>query len=186
MDADPVPARAPLVRRDPPSLANKLRRALWNLVWLLLCRWTPRPMHGWRRLVLRAFGARIAPGAKFYPDARVWAPWLLEMAEGSMIGEAVDCYNVDWVRLGPGATVSMRVYLCAASRDMEEPDNPLMTAPITIERLGWVAAECYVGPGVTLHEGAILAARGVAVRSIPAWTIMGGNPARLIRERKRR
>lgn len=181
-----APARAPLVRRAPTSASDKLRRGLWSAAWLMLCRWTPRPLHGWRRLVLRGFGARVAAGAKIYPDARIWAPWLLDMASGSTLGDGVQCYNVDWVRLGPDATVSQRAFLCTATRDIDDVDNPLMTAPVVLERRAWVGAEAYVGPGVTLHEGAVLAARGVAVRSVPAWTVVGGNPAKAIRARNPR
>jgi len=110
-----APARAPLVRRAPTSASDKLRRGLWSAAWLILCRWTPRPLHGWRALVLRMFGARVAAGARVYPDARIWAPWLLEMAAGSTLGDGVECYNVDWVRLGPDATVSQRAFLCTAT-----------------------------------------------------------------------
>jgi putative colanic acid biosynthesis acetyltransferase WcaF len=181
--AGDVPPRAPLERRAPTSSSDKLRRGLWAAAWLILCRWTPRPLHSWRRLVLRAFGARLAPGAKVYPDARIWAPWRLDMAEGSTLGDGVECYNVDWVRLGPGATVSQRAFLCTATRDIDAADNPLMTAPIVLERLAWVGAEAYVGPGVVVHEGAVLAARGVAVRSLAEWTVVGGNPAKPLRAR---
>lgn len=181
-----APARAPLVRRAPTSSRDKLRRGLWGFAWLILCRWTPRPLHGWRVAILRLFGGRIARGAKVYPDAIIWAPWLLDMAEGSTLGDGVQCYNVDWVRLGPGATVSQRAFLCTATRDIDDADNPLITAPITLDRLAWVGAEAYVGPGVTLAEGAVLAARGVAVRPIAAWSVVGGNPARIIRMRARR
>jgi putative colanic acid biosynthesis acetyltransferase WcaF len=184
--AESAAARAPLERRAPTSASDKLRRGLWGLAWLILCRWTPRPFHGWRALVLRMFGAKIGSGAKVYPDARIWAPWRLAMGEGSTLGNGVDCYNVDWVRLGPQAVVSQRAFLCTATRDIDDADNPLMTAPVVLERLAWVGAEAYVGPGVTLDEGAVLAARGVAVRPVPAWTVVGGNPAKLIRERLRR
>lgn len=178
--------RAPLVRQPPPSFASKAARAAWGLVWLSLYRPSPRPMHGWRRFLLRRFGARIGRGAMPYPSAIVWAPWNLVMGDHSTLGDGVDCYSVAEVRLGAHATVSQRAYLCTASRDIDDPDHPLMTAPIVIERRAWVAAEAYVGPGVTIGAGGVVAARGVAVRDVPCWTVVAGNPARPIRKRKRR
>ena len=47
-----------------PSLGDKLRRALWNAAWLFLYRPSPIPLHGWRRVLLRAFGATIGPQAR--------------------------------------------------------------------------------------------------------------------------
>jgi putative colanic acid biosynthesis acetyltransferase WcaF len=172
--------RAALTRRPRPSLSNKLARGLWGAVWLLLFRPSPRIFHGWRRVLLRAFGARIASGALVYPSARIWAPWNLEMGAGSTLGDGVDCYSVDKVILGPRAVVSQRAYLCTASRDIDDPGLALVTAPIVLERRAWVTAEVFVGPGVTLEEGAVAAARSVVTRSVRAWTVVGGNPARPI------
>ena len=184
--ARPLPARQPLVRQPPTSFSSKAGRGLWAVVWLLLYRPSPRPFHGWRRMLLRCFGAKIGRGAMPYPSAVVWAPWNLTMGDHSTLGDAADCYCVARIVIGDHASVSQRAYLCAASRDVDDPDHPLMTAPIVIERHGWVAAEAYVGPGVTICEGGVVAARAVAVRDVPAWTVVGGNPAKPIRKRQRR
>jgi putative colanic acid biosynthesis acetyltransferase WcaF len=61
----------------------------------------------------------------------------------------------------------------------------LILKPIVIGANAWIAADAFVGPGVTIGDGAVLAARGVAVRDIEPWTVHGGNPAKLIRVRAR-
>jgi putative colanic acid biosynthesis acetyltransferase WcaF len=180
------PGRRTLERQQPTSLGNKMGRGIWGVVWLLLFRPSPRPFHGWRRFLLRCFGARIGPGAMPYPSAIIWAPWNLVMGAHSTLGDGVDCYSVATVEIGDHASVSQRAYLCAASRDLDDPDHPLMTAPIVISAHGWVAAEAYVGPGVTIAVGGVVAARAVAVRDVPEWAVVAGNPARVIRQRKRR
>ncbi|MDB5711499.1 MAG: putative colanic acid biosynthesis acetyltransferase [Sphingomonas bacterium] len=181
-----LPARQVLVRQPPTSFYSKAGRGLWNIAWFLLYRPSPRPLHGWRRMLLRSFGAKIGRGAKPYPSAVIWAPWNLVMGEHSTLGDAVDCYCVARVEIGDHASVSQRAYLCAASRDVDDPDHPLMTAPIVIERRSWVAAEAYVGPGVTVRQGGVVAARAVVVRDVESWSVVGGNPAKLIRKRQRR
>jgi putative colanic acid biosynthesis acetyltransferase WcaF len=181
-----LPARRVLVRQPPTSFSSKVGRGLWNIVWVLLYRPSPRPFHGWRRMLLRAFGAKIGRGAMPYPSAVVWAPWNLIMGDHSTLGDGADCYSVATIAIGHHASVSQRAYLCAASRDVDDPDHPLMTAPIVVEPHGWVAAEAFVGPGVTIFEGGVVAARAVAVRDVPPWTVVGGNPAKPIRKRQRR
>lgn len=176
--------KAPLHRVSPPSIRNKAMRGLWSVVWLLLYRPSPRPMHGWRCLLLRLFGASIGKGAKPYPSARIWAPWNLEMGDNSTLGDGVDCYSVARVKIGCKATVSQRAYLCTAQRDIDDVSMPLVTGDIVIKEHGWVAAEAYIGPGIVVGTGAVVAARAVATKSVADWTVVGGNPAKPIRKRK--
>ena len=104
--ARPLPARQPLVRQPPTSFSSKAGRGLWAVVWLLLYRPSPRPFHGWRRMLLRCFGAKIGRGAMPYPSAVVWAPWNLTMGDHSTLGDAADCYCVARVVIGDHASVS--------------------------------------------------------------------------------
>jgi putative colanic acid biosynthesis acetyltransferase WcaF len=168
----------------PPRRSSLARRVAWNLVWVLLYRPSPTPLHGWRRMLLRLFGAEIGAGAHPYPSARIWAPWNLEMGEASCLAPGVDCYSVDRITLGARAIVSQRASLCSATHDHNDPAFPLVTAPISIGADAWVAAEAFIGPGVAIGEGAVVGARTVAMRDVPARTVVAGNPARKIGDRR--
>jgi putative colanic acid biosynthesis acetyltransferase WcaF len=163
--------------------SNKLARACWSVTYWVLFRLTPVPLHAWRAFVLRCFGASIGRRVRIYPSASIWAPWNLSMADDSCIGPGVDCYCVDRIVLQSRAIVSQRSFLCTATHDYEQTGLPLRTAPITIETDGWVTAEVYVGPGVTLHTGAVALARAVVVKDVAAWTVVAGNPAQPVRVR---
>lgn len=160
--------------------SNKALRMAWNWVWLLLFRPSPIPFHGWRRFLLRVFGAQVGAGAHPYPSARVWAPWNLVMGEHSCLSHQVDCYCVDKVVLGPRVTVSQYSFLCTASHDYNRPDMPLVTAPIRIEADAWVAADVFVGHGVTVGEGAVVGARSTVLRDVEPCTVVAGNPPKII------
>jgi putative colanic acid biosynthesis acetyltransferase WcaF len=159
------------------SIANKLARTCWQVVWLLLYRPTPRLFHAWRCLLLRAFGAKLGKRVHPYPSARVWAPWNLEMGDDACLSEAVDCYCVDKVRIGARTTISQYSFLCTASHDYRYPSFPLTSAPITIGEQAWIAADVFVAPGVTIGDGAVVTARSSVFGAIPAWTVARGNPA---------
>jgi putative colanic acid biosynthesis acetyltransferase WcaF len=88
------------------------------------------------------------------------------------------------IRLGPYALVSQRAHLCAGTHDIDDAHFQLRTAPITIEANAWVAAEAFVGPGVTMHQGAVLGARGVLFKDLPENAVAVGNPAKVVRLRK--
>jgi putative colanic acid biosynthesis acetyltransferase WcaF len=163
---------------------NKVGRVLWGMVWVLLFRPSPRPFYGWRRFLLRCFGAKIGHKATVHASARIWAPWNLEMEEYSCMSHWVDCYCVDRVRIGPHATISQYGYLCTASHDINDPHMQLITAPISIGAGAWVCAGAFIGPGVNLGDGAVAAARAVVVKDVEPWTVVGGNPARFIKTRR--
>lgn len=108
------------------------------------------------------------------------------MDDHSCLGDWVDCYCVDKIRIGAHATVSQYSYLCTASHDYEQADLPLVSAPITIGERAWVTADVFVGPGVTIGEGAVVTARSSVFSDIPVWTVARGNPAVPVRARKLR
>src|SRR5690349_12825423 len=124
---------------------NRLARAVWSIVWLGLYRPSPTFAHGWRRMLLRLFGANVAVGAHPYPTARIWAPWNLSLGEDSCLAPAVDCYCVDKISLGRAATVSQYSYLCSASHDHTSVNFELISGPISIREGAWIGADCFVG-----------------------------------------
>ena len=165
--------------RPRPSLRDKAARVLWLMTWAVLFRPSPVPLFGWRRFLLRIFGAEIGPAAHPYSSARIWAPWNLVMEAGSCLGPGVDCYSVDRITLGANAMVSQRAFICTASHDHRSPGFPLTTAPVSIGENAWIAAEAYIAPGVTVGAGAVVGARAVAVHDVPAGAVVVGNPARV-------
>jgi putative colanic acid biosynthesis acetyltransferase WcaF len=165
------------------SFGHKARRALWAFVRLLVFRPSPMVFHGWRRLVLRMMGARIGRGAVIHPTARVWAPWNLAMEPYSCIGADVDCYNVAPITLGTEATISQYTFLCAATHDYTRLTLPLVARPISIGAHVWICADAFIGPGVDIGDGAVVAARASVYGDVRPWTVVGGNPAKILKER---
>jgi putative colanic acid biosynthesis acetyltransferase WcaF len=169
---------------SPFSLRHRLGRAAWGVVYTLLFRPSPEILHGWRRALLRLFGARIDSAARVYPTARVWAPWNLELLPHACIGRAVDVYNVAPVRVGARSTVSQYTYLCGATHDHTQSSYPLIPGHITIGDDCWVAADAFVGPGVTIHDGVVVGARSSVFADLPPWTVCVGTPARPAKPRE--
>lgn len=168
------------------SLRLRLYRAFWSLAWFLLASWTPGPLHFWRRFVLRAFGANMAPRSDVKGSARVWYPPNLTMEERTLLGPGVECYNIAPITVRAGALVSQNAYLCTGSHKLDDPNFQLIARPIMIEKNSWIAAEAFVGPGVRVGEGAVLGARGAAFDDLLPWTVYRGNPARPISTRPKR
>jgi putative colanic acid biosynthesis acetyltransferase WcaF len=168
------------------SLGNRLARVAWGLAWLLLARFTPPQLHGWRRLVLIAFGAKVAKGARVHASVSIWLPSNLELGEHCLIGPRARIYNQGRITIGARSIVSQGAQLCASTHDVSDPHFQLVLRPVTVGVQCWVAADAFVGPGVTMHDRSVLAARGVLFSDAEADTIYRGNPALLLKPRKLR
>ncbi|MFT3997298.1 MAG: colanic acid biosynthesis acetyltransferase WcaF [Asticcacaulis sp.] len=166
------------------SLSNRLSRLVWNICWLVLASWTPPFAHPWRRFLLRSFGAKIQGKSDVRGSARVWYPGYLVMGDNSIIADRVICYNMALITIGDYTVISQGAHLCAGSHDIVDPHFQLIARPIHIGKECWVAAEAFVGPGVTMGEGAVLGARGVAFRDMDANGVYAGNPAKKIKDRR--
>jgi putative colanic acid biosynthesis acetyltransferase WcaF len=159
------------------------RRVLWmNAQWLI--RLSPRPCFGWRRFVLRCFGAKVGSHVNTYPSTRIYFPWNLTVGDWSALGEDVLIYNLGFVTIGRQVTVSRGAHLCAGTHDYTRAGMPLLKPPIRIEDQVWICTEAFIGPGITVGRGAVVGARAVVTKSFGAWCIVGGNPAEIVGTRE--
>jgi putative colanic acid biosynthesis acetyltransferase WcaF len=156
---------------------------LWGLVYTLLFRPSPRPLHRWRAFLLRCFGARIGRNCHIYPKCEIWAPWNLECGDVVAIADGAIVYNPCRITIGSHAIVSQQAYLCGATHDIDSPEFPMIAATITLEPYSWICARASVLPGITVHRGAVLALGAIATDHLPPWTVCAGNPARQIKRR---
>lgn len=167
------------------SFGNRLRRFIWNFVWLLLYRPSPRPFHAWRSLLLRLFGATMGPDCHFYPGSRIWAPWNLICENSVAAGDGVEIYNPAPMRFGSHCILSQGAYLCGATHDYNHAAFPLIAYEMSFGAYSWICAKSSVGPGVNVGEGAVLGLASVATRSLDPWTVYAGAPAVKVKERER-
>lgn len=170
--------------RNKLSLRNKMGRLIWNIVYIIAFRpFSLTLFNPWRLFLLRLFGAKLHPKAHIYSSVRIWAPWNLEMEAYACLAPSVDCYNAALIRVGGHSTVSQKSYLCTSSHDITDPYHSLITASIIIEDQVWIAADSFIGMGVKIGQGAVVGARACVFKDIDPWTVVGGNPARYIKDR---
>lgn len=155
---------------------------LWELAAPLFA-FSPRLAWGWRRGLLRLFGARIGHHAHIYPSVRITIPWHLSIGDYTAVGDRAILYALGPIRIGERVTISQNAHLCAGTHDWHDASMPLLKPPIEIGDDAWVCADAFIGPNVTVGDRAIVGARAVVMREIPPGAIVAGNPAKLIRMR---
>ena len=164
------------------SRREQAMRVAWAFGrWLILL--SPHPFYGWRRMILRMFGASVGREVRVAASTLIYMPWNVEIGEWAAIGPDVFIYSLGRVRIGRRATVSYRTHVCAGTHDFTDPSLPLLKPSVTIADDAWVGTDAFIGPGVTVGSGAIVAAKAVVVKDVEPLTVVGGHPARVIGQR---
>ena len=151
---------------------------LWWLVQGIIFPLTPHHFNGIRRTLLRLFGAKIGTGVIIRPTARFTYPWKVEIGDYSWIGDDVIFYSLDRIDIGKHCIISQKTYLCTGTHNPHDPAFGLITANITIGNGVWVAADCFIGPGVEIGSNALIGARSSVFENMPATFICMGTPCR--------
>lgn len=161
-----------------------IRRILWRMVEKTLFRFSFPRAFRWRRWLLRLFGAKLSPNTYIRPSVHIFHPWLLETQQWAVLADKVVIYNLGPVTIGAHSVISQGTYLCAGTHDYTLTDLPLLRPPIRVGSGVWIAAQAFIGPGVTIGDGAVVGARAVVMKDVEPWTVVAGNPARVIKKRE--
>jgi acetyltransferase-like isoleucine patch superfamily enzyme len=143
------------------------------------------PSHTVRKLALRLLGVKIGRGVMIFPGFEIRCPWRLTILRGAIIGHNCILDARAGLTIGEDVNLSSEVAIWTAQHDPHSPSFDAVYGAVTLERRVWLSFRTTVLPGVTIHEGAVLAAHAVASKDIEPFTIAGGIPARKIGERNR-
>ena len=158
---------------------------LWWLVQDTLFRWSPQFMYGWRRFLLRIFGAKIGQMVLIRPSVRVTYPWKVTINDFSWIGDDVVLYSLDEIHIGAHTVISQKSYICTGSHDFTHRNFKIFGLPIHIGNQVWIASDNFIAPGVSIGDGCIVGARSTVLNDLPPAMICYGNPARPMKPRPR-
>lgn len=158
-------------------------RGLWQIVQFSLWRLAWKRVVFLRPLLLRIFGATVPFRCLICSCVKIYFPWDVAIGNHVAISDRVTFYNLGGIRLGDRVVVSQDVYFCGGTHDYTLPDYPLRRMPIVVEDDVWIGAGAFIGPGVRIGQGAVVGARAVVAKDVPAWKVVAGNPARVIKDR---
>lgn len=156
---------------------------LWWLVQSTLFGCSPQFMYGWRRWLLKLFGAKVGKNVLVRPSVKITYPWNVSIGDHVWIGDEVVLYSLGEIEISANAVVSQRSYLCAASHDYSKPNFPIYAKKITIGPSAWLATDVFVAPGVTIGEGVVVGARSSVFHNLPPMMVCIGSPAKPIKQR---
>ncbi len=176
--------QADLAFVSPWSLRQNIGRALWMIASKVLFRTSFHNWYGWRRWLLRRFGATVGSQVRVRPTAHIEIPWNIELRDGAVIGDHAILYSLGKITVGRRAVVSQYAHLCAGTHDYRYRDFPLLRPPVVVGDDAWVAADSFVGPNVIIGDRSVIGARSSVFKDVPPDVVAVGNPAGAVKQRR--
>jgi putative colanic acid biosynthesis acetyltransferase WcaF len=155
----------------------------WWIAQALLFKPLPQICYPIRRLLLRAFGAKIGRGVRIRPGVEVTYPWKVSIGANSWVGDGVTLYSLGSISIGADSVISQNAYICAADHDYADISFPIRERPVKIGDQVWIASDVWVGPGVTIGEGVVVGARSTVTKDLPEGMICVGSPCKPFKPR---
>lgn len=158
---------------------NRWKRFWWSLVQQYLFRPSPKYLQGWRRFLLRCFGAKIGWKSSISPTTIIYRPWDLVMGNHSSIEE--NCQITCPVIIGDYVAIAQKCDLIAGGHDVKSRGQEVTFAPIVIGDSAFIGIGCYIAAGVKIGTASVIAAHMNIYKSIPANKIVVPEPVRTIK-----
>lgn len=156
--------------------ASKLTEVLWWVVRsLLFAPWFPIPSV-LKVTALRLFGAKVGRSVVIRSRVNITFPWRLSIADHVWIGDEVMILSLAPVTIASHVCISQRAFLCTGSHKFRSENFDLVTKPVVIGEGCWIAANAFIGPGVTLAPGTLCSAGAVVLRNSGPGEVESGNP----------
>ena len=156
---------------------------LWWIVQGTLFAMSPQFLYGWRRFLLRCFGAEIGKGVIIRPSAQITYPWKVKIGDFSWIGDDVVLYSLGDIIIGNNTVISQKSYICTGTHDYMKADFPILGKKIIIGDECWLATDVFVSPGVTINNGAVIGARSTVIKDLESNSVYVGSPVKFIKKR---
>lgn len=163
---------------------SKITVQLWWVVHAFLFKPSPQVLYGWRRFLLRSFGAEIGKGVIIRPSAQITYPWKVRIGDYSWIGDNVVLYSLGDIIIGKNTVISQKSYICTGTHDYSKTEFPILAKNIVIEDECWLATDVFVSPGVTICKGVVVGARSTVIKDLESNSVYVGSPAKFLKKRK--
>lgn len=162
------------------TLTSRLRRVASSLeintIWLA----SFVPSNALRVAALRLWGADIGKGVAIHRGLQVRSARRLAVGDDCFVAENVCLDARGGLRIEESVSVNTGAQIWTAQHDWKSPDFAYVSAPVHVGHHSWISARSVVIPGTTVGVGAVVAAGTVVTKDVPSWSLVGGNPAKVI------
>lgn len=144
-----------------------------------------------KKKFLELMGAKIGKGVVIYPGVWIAPGRNLTVGDDVDLAKDVLITTSGGVYIGNRTLIGYRTQIISADHEIPPIGEPFPVsgdklAKVTIQQDVWIGANCIITPGVTIGEGAVVAAGAVVTKDVKANSIVGGVPAKFIKMRNKK
>lgn len=174
------------------SILRKIARIGYNIIhgycrWISI--WVGRvPCHIFRDFIYRnVFKMKIDKKVVIYGGSEIRFPYNISIGEGTIVGDDSKLDGRYGIKIGKNVNFSTGVWIWTAQHDPQDAEFSCAGAcgSVTIGDRAWISCRAIILPGVTIGEGAVIAAGAVVTKDVESYSIYGGIPAKKIGERNK-
>ncbi len=154
-----------------------------RLYWLTTVGYIPS--HAIRNFFYRTSGMRLARTSSLHWRARFFSPENLHIGGHCTLGNDGFYDARDGITIGACVNIAGEVRIYTREHDIDDPYFADTGAPVVIHDYVCIGSRVTILPGVTIGTGAVVASGAVVTNDVPEYTLVGGVPAKFIRERSR-
>lgn len=161
------------------------RSFLSDLLLLILTLVGYVPLHWFRKLMYRFAGIKIAKHTAFHWRARFFHPKGIAIGSYTNIGNDAFLDGRLGLNIGDCVNISGDVRIYTVEHDIDDPWFHSKGGPVNIEDYVYIGSRVTILPGVRLGYGSVVASGAVVTKDVPPYMLVGGVPAKVLRERSR-
>ena len=136
-----------------------------------------------RALFGELIGTQVDDGFVLIPPFHATGGAGMKLGRNVFVNQNCTFYDLGGLEIGDDVMIGPNVSLITSGHPVEPSRrrDGVIAKPIVIERNVWIGAGATIIGGVTIGENAVVAAAAVVTRNVPPNTLVGGNPAKIIR-----
>lgn len=148
------------------------------------------PLHSVRKLFYRLAGIHIGAGSTIHMKARIYDPRHIRIGHDTLVGERATLDGRKFLpnsqgglEIGNHVDIASEVMVWTSEHDLSDPYLAPIEEKVIIEDYVFIGPRSIILPGVTVHQGAVVAAGSVVTKDVAQNEIVAGIPAKKIGER---
>ena len=163
--------------------AYRFDALLYVCNYVVACFPSARARHVFYKKIM---GIRLDEGAHLMSGIWLDSRGHLSIGRNSVVNQRCRLDNRGGIEIGANTSISPEVHIISADHDPDSDTFEGRTRRVVIGSHVWIGTRAIVLPGVTIGDGAVIAAGAVVSKSVCALSVVAGVPAKEIRKRRSR
>ena len=166
------------------KIANRVYSYILDFSLMILHVTTWIPLHTLRNFIWRLSGMTIGPKSTLHTGVRVFNPMNIRIGKGTIIGYRSFLDGRRKIRIGDHTDIASEVMIYNEEHDIDDPEFKATGEEVIIGNYVFIGPRAIILPGVSVGDNAVIAAGAVVTKDVSKGEVVGGVPAKKIRNRK--